>query len=172
MTGRELFAASDQPRFFYVVGGMGSAPAIGFGIARALPRQRVVVLDGDGAALMRLGTLATIGMYQPSNLLHIILDNEAHDSTGGQPTASSIARFAQIAAALNYRRAITVNQARDLTESIRQLSELPGPVLLHVKIRPGSTRGIGRPALKPHETRERFMEWLKRQSLRPTEITS
>ena len=88
-TGRELFTISDRPNHLYVVGGMGTASAIGFGVAHALPRQPVVVIDGDGAALMKMGSLATIGFYQPANLLHIILDNEAHDSTGGQQTASS-----------------------------------------------------------------------------------
>ncbi len=96
-TGRELFTISDRANHLYVVGGMGTASAIGFGVAHALPRQPVVVIDGDGAALMKLGVLATIGFYQPSNLLHIILDNEAHDSTGGQQTASGIVRFAAVA---------------------------------------------------------------------------
>ena len=102
-TGRELFTIADRPNHLYVVGGMGTASAIGFGVAHALPRQPVVVIDGDGAALMKMGSLATIGFYQPENFLHIILDNEVHDSTGGQQTASPTVRFAQVAAAANYR---------------------------------------------------------------------
>ena len=102
-TGRELFTISDRPNHLYVVGGMGTASAIGFGVAHVLPRQPVVVIDGDGAALMKLGSMATIGFYQPPNFLHIVLDNECHDSTGGQQTASGTVRFAAIAAAANYR---------------------------------------------------------------------
>ena len=104
-TGRELFTIADRPNHLYVVGGMGTASAIGLGLAQVQPRQPVVVIDGDGAALMKLGSLTTIGYYQPANLLHIILDNESHDSTGGQRTASGIVRFAEIAGACNYRQA-------------------------------------------------------------------
>lgn len=163
MTGRELFTVADRPNHLYVVGGMGTASAIGFGIAHALPEQCVVVLDGDGAALMKLGSLATIGCYQPKNLLHIILDNETHDSTGGQQTSSPITRFAEIAAAANYRRAVTADRAEDVRESVRRLRAASGPSLLHVKIQPGSPKEIGRPTVPPHEVKERFMAWLKEE---------
>ena len=82
MTGRELYAISDSSNHFYVVGGMGSAAGIGLGITQAQSNQPVTVLDGDGAILMKLGTMATIGYYQPQNLLHIVLDNEQHDDVG------------------------------------------------------------------------------------------
>src|SRR5688500_20224041 len=95
-TGREWFTVADRANHLSVVGGMGTASAIGFGVAHALPRQPVVVIDGDGAALMKMGSLATIGFYQPENFLHIILDNEVHDSTGGQQTASPVVRFAHV----------------------------------------------------------------------------
>jgi phosphonopyruvate decarboxylase len=159
-TGRELFTISDRANHLYVVGGMGTASAIGFGVAHALPKQPVVVIDGDGAALMKLGVLATIGFYQPSNLLHIILDNEAHDSTGGQQTASGIVRFASIAAAANYRSAFAVDRAEELREAVRRLRHRPGPSLLHVKIQPGSPENLGRPTVPPHEVKERFTQFL------------
>ena len=159
-TGRELFTISDRANHLYVVGGMGTASAIGFGVAHALPRQPVVVIDGDGAALMKLGVLATIGFYQPSNLLHIILDNEAHDSTGGQQTASGIVRFAPIAAAANYRSAFAVDRAEELSEAVRRLRHRPGPSLLHVKIQPGSPENLGRPTVPPHQVKERFSQFL------------
>jgi phosphonopyruvate decarboxylase len=161
MTGRELYTLADRPNHLYVVGGMGTASAIGFGVAHALPQQPVVVLDGDGAALMKLGSLATIGCYQPKNLLHIILDNESHDSTGGQQTVSPITRFAEIAAASNYRRAFTADRAEDIRQSIQYLRTATGPSLLHVKIQPGSPKEIGRPSVKPHEVKERFMDFLR-----------
>jgi phosphonopyruvate decarboxylase len=105
--------------------------------------------------------LATIGFYQPSNLLHIILDNEAHDSTGGQQTASGIVRFAAIAAAANYRSAFAVDRTEDVREAVRLLRYRPGPSLLHVKIRSGSPAKLGRPTVAPHEVKERFSQFLR-----------
>jgi phosphonopyruvate decarboxylase len=159
-TGRELFTIADRPNHLYVVGGMGTASAIGFGIARALPKQPVVVIDGDGAALMKLGSLATIGYYQPANLLHIILDNEAHDSTGGQRTVSGVVRFADVAASTNYRRAAAADDPAEVRALVKELRHQPGPSLLHVKIRAGSPKNLGRPTVKPHEVKERFMKFL------------
>jgi phosphonopyruvate decarboxylase len=159
-TGRELFTLADRPNHLYVVGGMGTASAIGFGLAQALPGQPVVVIDGDGAALMKLGSLATIGYYQPPNLLHIVLDNESHDSTGGQQTASPVVRFADVAAAANYRRAAATDDPDELRALVRSFRREPGPSLLQVKIRPGSPKQLGRPTVKPHEVKERFMKFL------------
>lgn len=163
-TGRELFTLSDRPNHLYVVGGMGAASAIGLGLAQSLPGRKVVVIDGDGAALMKLGSLATIGYYQPSNLLHILLDNESHDSTGGQRTASGVVRFAEIAAAANYRQAMAVDDPADVRLGVRHLRDAGGPALLHVKIRAGSPKNLGRPTVKPHEVKERFMQFLHASS--------
>jgi len=160
-TGRELFTIADRPGHLYVVGGMGTASAIGLGVAHTLPNQPVVVLDGDGAALMKLGGFATIGFQQPRNLLHIILDNEAHDSTGGQQTSSGITRFADIAAASNYRNAATADDPREMADLVRTLRDAPGPTLLHFKIQLGSPAELGRPTVKPHEVRDRFQSFLK-----------
>jgi phosphonopyruvate decarboxylase len=163
-TGRELFTIADRPNHLYVVGGMGTASAIGFGICLARPDQRVVVIDGDGAALMKLGAFATIGYYSPPNLLHIILDNEAHDSTGGQSTSSPVVSFAHIAAAANYRNATALESRTDLAAAIKALRHQIGPTLLHVKIRQGSPKTLGRPTVKPHEVKERFMQFLAGQN--------
>lgn len=161
-TGRELFTIADRENHIYIVGGMGTASGIGLGLAHALPRQPVVVLDGDGAALMKMGALATVGYYQPKNLIHIILDNEQHDSTGGQQTVSSTTHFARIAAACNYRRAIATDNPADLPQIIKDIRAQEGPTLLHLKIRPGSPAELGRPTVKPHEVKDRFMQFLKR----------
>jgi phosphonopyruvate decarboxylase len=104
---------------------------------------------------MKLGVFATIGLYQPSNLLHIVLDNEVHDSTGGQQTASGIVRFAA-----NYRSAFAADRPEEIREAVRLLSHRPGPSLLHVKIQPGSPGKLGRPAVQPHEVKERFSQFL------------
>ena len=159
-TGRELFTVSDRPGNLYVVGGMGTASAIGLGIARAMPGQRVIILDGDGAALMKMGTLATIGHHQPVHLMHIILDNEAHDSTGGQATVSGTVDFARIAAAANYRNVFSAERGEDLDVCLAEMRAKPGPSLLHLKIRQGSPEKLGRPTVKPPAIKERFMRFL------------
>lgn len=159
-TGRELFTVADRPGNLYVVGGMGTASAIGLGIVHASPRQRVIVLDGDGAALMKMGALATIGHYQPGRLVHIIIDNEAHDSTGGQATVSSTVDFARVAAAANYRHVFRAESASELDACLAAMLSLPGPSLLHLKIQPGSPEKLGRPTVKPREVKERFMQFL------------
>ena len=163
-TGRELFTVADRPNHLYVVGGMGTASAIGFGVAHALPQQPVVVIDGDGAALMKMGSLATIGFYQPEKFLHIVLDNEVHDSTGGQRTASPVVRFAEVAAAANYRNAYAVDARDDIVRALRELRSRSGPSLLHIKIRSGSPKELGRPTVKPHEVTERFADFLRSAS--------
>jgi phosphonopyruvate decarboxylase len=159
-TGRELFTIADRPNHLHVVGGMGTASAIGLGICLGRPEQAVVVIDGDGAALMKLGALATIGFSQPAKLLHIILDNEAHDSTGGQGTASPVVDFARVAAAANYRHAVSLTAKDDLAAAVKDLRAKCGPSLVHVKIRQGSPKNLGRPTVKPHEVKERFMNFL------------
>jgi len=163
-TGRELFTIADRPNHLYVVGGMGAASAIGLGLAQTRPGQPVVLIDGDGAALMKLGSFATIGYCQPPNLLHIVLDNESHDSTGGQRTASSVVRFAEIAVAANYRHAIAADDPAEVRAAVRQLRQAAGPSLLHIKLRPGSPKNLGRPTVKPHEVKERFMQFLHASS--------
>lgn len=159
-TGRELFTIADRPNHLYVVGGMGTASAIGLGLAQARPDEPVVVIDGDGAALMKLGVMATIGHYQPRNLLHVLLDNESHDSTGGQRTVSGTVRFTEIAAAANYRQAIAADHPGDVRAAVRALRQSEGPSLLHIKLRPGSPKNLGRPTVKPHEVKARFMQRL------------
>jgi phosphonopyruvate decarboxylase len=159
-TGRELFTIADRPNHLYVVGGMGTASAIGLGVCLGKPEQPVVVIDGDGAALMKLGALATIGYAQPEKFLHIILDNEAHDSTGGQGTASPVVDFAGVGAAANYRNAVSLSGRDDLAAAVKDLRRKRGPSLVHVKIRQGSPTHLGRPTVKPHEVKERFMAFL------------
>ncbi|MCD6052403.1 MAG: phosphonopyruvate decarboxylase, partial [Verrucomicrobia bacterium] len=100
------------------------------------------------------------GYYQPENLLHIILDNESHDSTGGQRTVSGLVDFAAIAAAANYRYATSADDPADVRAAVKELRSKGGPALLHVKIRAGSPKNLGRPTVKPHEVKERFMKFV------------
>ncbi|SDF58437.1 phosphonopyruvate decarboxylase [Limimonas halophila] len=139
---RECYALADRPRNFYVTGGMGSAAAIGLGIARAQPARPVVVLDGDGAALMRLGTLATVGAQAPARLTHVLLDNGAHDSTGGQRTANPGVDFAAVARACGYAATAACDTRDGLAEALRAPD---GPALVHAHVATGALPKLGRP---------------------------
>lgn len=154
-TGRELFTLADRRQHFYQVGAMGCASAVGLGLALTTPRP-VVVLDGDGAALMKLGNMATVGAQAPPNLVHVLLDNGVHDSTGGQRTASSTTSFPGVALACGYRRALSCDRAEDLEWGLRAALEEGGPQLLHVRIRPGSLPRLGRPTVHPSDVARRF----------------
>ena len=104
--GRELYAIDDRPNQLYMVGSMGCVTPMALGLALARPDLRVVAVDGDGAALMRMGVFATLGTYGPANLTHVLLDNGAHESTGGQATVSQHVSFAGVAAACGYASAV------------------------------------------------------------------
>jgi len=161
--GRELFTLADREQHLYQVGSMGCASGMGLGVALATGR-RTVVLDGDGAALMKMGTLATIGAQQPAGLLHVLLDNGVHDSTGGQATASPGVDFPAVALACGYRAAWACDDAAGFEASLRAALAIPGPVLVHARIRPGSMASLGRPTVAPHEVAQRFRAFLARQS--------
>ncbi len=158
--GRELFTLADRKQHLYLVGSMGCASAVGLGVALNASKP-VIVLDGDGAALMKLGNLATIGAYAPANLVHVLLDNGVHDSTGGQPTVSSQVGFTDIAAACNYRTATESDDVRGFERAMQSALASPGPHLLRVHIRPGSIDKLGRPTVKPEAVADRFRAFLK-----------
>ena len=157
--GRELFTLQDRAQHLYQVGSMGCAAPMGLGVALVTGR-RTLVLDGDGAALMKLGALATIGAYQPPGLLHVLLDNGVHDSTGGQSTVSASVDFAGVALACGYAHAFTCDSLAGFAAAFAQALASTGPVLLHVRIRPGSLAVLGRPTIAPHEVAQRFRGFL------------
>lgn len=158
-TGRELFTLADRPQHFYLVGSMGCASAVGLGVALTDPRP-VVVLDGDGAALMKLGNLATIGAHRPSGLVHVLLDNQVHDSTGGQRTHAGTVDFPAVAAACGYRSAVTCRSPAEVDAAIAAALAAPGPHLVHIRIAAGSMPRLGRPTVAPHEVARRFRDHL------------
>jgi len=159
-TSRELAACHDRPGNFYMQGSMGTTAAIGLGVALVRPERRMVILDGDGAVLMRMGSLATVGHYQPEGFVHVLLDNGAYDSTGGQQTVSPSVHFPGVAVAAGYRRAATVYSASQLREFWKLFAGEPGPSLLHVKVLKGAKKDLPRPAWTPVDIRDRFMESL------------
>jgi len=156
-TGRELFAIADRPNQLYMVGSMGCASSFGLGLSLALPGKRVVVADGDGAVLMRMGNLATAGAYGGDNFHHLVLDNGVHESTGGQSTVSRAISFAGIARACGYRSA---EEGLLLDDLQRFLRGERGPSLLQLKTRRGVPEDLPRPDVTPREVKQRLMRHL------------
>ncbi len=155
-TGRELFASGNQPNHLYMVGSMGCASSLGLGLSLARPDLQVVVIDGDGAALMRMGNFATIGTYGGSNLIHILLDNEVHDSTGAQATVAAGISFAKIAEACGYGVTLAGDDL-DLLEVLFTSDSQDQPKLAHLKIRPGTLDNLPRPNIAPEAVLQRLM---------------
>jgi phosphonopyruvate decarboxylase len=155
-TSRRMFAHADRPGNFYMQGSMGHAVSIGLGLALSRPDRRFVVVDGDGAALMHLGALSTVGAQAPANLSHLILDNGRYESTGGQPTGARAA-FDAIALAAGYRHAARCRHAGDLDEALAAVLCVAGPALLHVAV---GTSPDAPPratsAISPRALRQRF----------------
>lgn len=158
-TARELYALGDDPWNLYVVGSMGSASAFGLGLALHAPGRPVTIVEGDGAVLMRMGNLATLGAYAPAGVLHLVLDNEVHDSTGGQATVSRGVAFAAIARACGYRRALSTDDPQILAEALR-VERRDGPAFIHLRIRTGTPDKLPRPKVTPAVVFRRLQSWL------------
>lgn len=168
-TGRELYDIEDAPNHLYMVGSMGCIGSLGLGLSLSVPDLDIVAIDGDGSLLMRMGSLATIGAYHPSNLLHIVLDNNTHDSTGGQRTVSHQVDFVRIAASCNYRSAIYVHNLNELQSAIRKWKRKKGLTFIHMRIAQGSKQPLGRPTVKPCEVNRRLQSFIANHRLRVKE---
>ena len=154
--GRELYALDDRSNQLYMVGSMGCLTPFALGLALTRPDLHVVALDGDGAALMRMGVFATIGAYGPANLTHVLLDNGAHDSTGGQATVSAQVSFAGVAAACGYASAVESDDLAVLDEVLAS-PKLEGPRFVRLAIRRGTPDGLPRPTITPPDVKTRLM---------------
>lgn len=160
--GRELFTLDDRPQHFYQVGSMGCASAMALGLSLNTKR-RVLVIDGDGAALMKLGNWATIGAYGGGNFIHLLLDNGMHDSTGGQPTVSPGVRFADAAIACGYTLALLCDDLEGVAQAYQMATDTSGPVLIHVRIAPGSHSPLGRPTISPAAVARRMRAFVNQE---------
>jgi phosphonopyruvate decarboxylase len=154
--GRELYAIADRANQLYMVGSMGCVAPLALGLARARPDLDVLMLDGDGAALMRMGAFATSGAYGPPNLRHLLLDNGVHDSTGGQGTVSSLVSFAGVAAACGYAEALETECVEDIGRWL-QAPPRGGPRFARLFTRPGTPQDLPRPSISPPDVKSRFM---------------
>ena len=153
---RDLYESYDKKSNFYMLGSMGLASSIALGIALKNPKRKIFVFDGDGNILMNLGSLVTIGSLKPKNLIHVIFDNNVHESTGGQPTNSNKVYIHEIAKASHY----TVFNAKNETQLeniLKKIRKIVGPIMIHVKI--AKTNKIGkRVNIEPIDIKKRFMK--------------
>lgn len=162
MTSRELFeyrvaSGAGHAQDFLTVGAMGHSSQIALGIALSKPDLQVICLDGDGAVLMHAGSLTIIGQQACGNFKHIIFNNGAHDSVGGQPTAGFQADLAGMARASGYSVAVRASEPDEVRAAIRQILLAKGPALLEVRVRKGARSNLGRPTTSPRENRDAFM---------------
>jgi len=155
---RDLFETNDKESNFYMIGSMGLASSIGLGIALKSPKKQVFVFDGDGNILMNLGSLVTIGSLKPINLVHIVFDNNSHESTGGQPTNSSKINLEKIAKTANYKIFVIQTKSK-LISVLNDIKKLPGPIFLLIKISTSKERSK-RVSWTPKTIRNRVMKSL------------
>jgi phosphonopyruvate decarboxylase len=169
MISRELFeyrAAMNQghERDFLTVGSMGHASQIALGIAMAKPDRKVWCFDGDGAAIMHMGSMAIVANKAPKNYLHVVFNNGAHDSVGGQPTVGLKIDLPAVAKAVGYKATVSVANKEELEKELStlnsQLSALGGPILIEVKVKKGNRKDLGRPTTTPIQNKEALMSFL------------
>lgn len=161
-TSREIFELREKYRQshkfdFLTIGSMGCASGIGLGIALQI-KKKVFVIDGDGAVLMKMGTLGTIGYYKPKNLIHIIIDNGVHESTGGQPTVSTTLNWKQLLKSVGYKRVVVIKTKQQLEKLQFENSNYPFGIVIYSQ--PGARANLGRPTSDPIENKKEFMKFL------------
>jgi phosphonopyruvate decarboxylase len=169
MLSRELFetrvrSGGDGSRDFLTVGGMGHASSIALGVAMREPDREVWCLDGDGALLMHLGSLAVIADHAPAGYFHVVFNNGVHDSVGGQPTAIDRVDVPAAARALGYRYAAGTGELDSLAGQVAALRAHGGPSLLELRVRPGNRPDLGRPTRTPAQSKRSFMTALHEEA--------
>ena len=167
MISRELFeyrAAMNQrhERDFLTVGSMGHASQIALGIAMAKTDRKVWCFDGDGAAIMHMGSMAIVANKAPKNYVHVVFNNGAHDSVGGQPTVGLKIDLPAVAKAVGYSQIYSVETKEYLKELLEKLKTQEGPVFLEVKVKKGNRKDLGRPTTTPIQNKEALMTFLKK----------
>lgn len=168
-TSRELFEIREKngqthATDFYTVGCMGHASSIGIGLAAAQPHRPCYVCDGDGATLMHMSGMATVGSRGFPNYNHILINNHAHESTGAQPTGSANIDFNGIAKACGYRNVQTATTEEELYSALQTMDPLNGPNFLEVKTRPGARKELGRPTSTPLQNKKELMAFLRKSA--------
>lgn len=162
---RELFelresSGQDHSHDFLTVGSMGHASSISLGIALEKPERRVYCFDGDGAFIMHMGAITNVGAVAPKNYVHVVYNNGAHESVGGQPTLGFGIDMCAIAKACGYKEAVTITTGDEFEELSKTINTIEGPVLVELRVRIGSRENLGRPTTTPIENKEAFMKFL------------
>lgn len=165
---RELFehrtaTGEGHSRDFLTVGSMGHASQIALGIALNRPERNVYCFDGDGAAIMHMGGMGIVASMLPGNFYHIVFNNGAHDSVGGQPTIGFDIDLPKIAAGCGYKTVMSVATRSELDAILPTLTALPAPLLLEIKVKKGSRDDLGRPTTTPVENKEALMSFLEEE---------
>jgi len=166
VASRELFEYREElkqghEKDFLTVGGMGHANQIALGIALQKPNRSVFCLDGDGAALMHMGSMAINGNIECDNFKHIVFNNGAHDSVGGQPTVGYTTNFQSIAKASGYDLVLQAKTNDEVVKCIEDLKVFKGKVFLEIKVKKGFRKDLGRPTTTPKENKQNLMEFIK-----------
>ena len=167
MISRELFeyrAAMNQGHEcdFLTVGSMGHASQIALGIALAQPERRVWCFDGDGAAIMHMGNMAIVANKAPKNYVHVVFNNGAHDSVGGQPTVGLKIDLPAVAKAVGYKANYSVDSKAELESVLSKVNSFESPALLEIKVKKGNRKDLGRPTTTPIQNKEALMQFLKK----------
>ena len=167
MISRELFEYhallnQSHARDFLTVGSMGHASQIALGIALAQPERRVWCFDGDGAAIMHMGSMAIVADKAPKNYTHIVFNNGAHDSVGGQPTVGLKINLPAVAKAVGYLHTFSVDTKSALLEALKDIERKTGPVFLQICVKKGNRKDLGRPTTTPIQNKEALMTFLKK----------
>lgn len=165
MISRELFEYRTQmnqghERDFLTVGSMGHASQIALGIAMEKQNRRVWCFDGDGATIMHMGSMAIVASKQPKNYVHVVFNNGAHDSVGGQPTVGLKVDLSAIAQAVGYKAAYSCETKDYLQELLTKVKACEGPILLEVKVKKGNRKDLGRPTTTPIQNKDALMQFL------------
>lgn len=146
---------------FLTVGSMGHSSSIALGVALHKPQQKIWCIDGDGAVLMHMGAMAVIGANRPSNLVHIVINNGAHETVGGMPTVAGAIDIVSIAKACGYPNAITVADFDSLDAALNEAKEKVELTLIEVKCSIGAREDLGRPTTTALENKQNFMEYVR-----------
>lgn len=166
MISRELFeyrtARGESPkRDFLTVGSMGHASQIALGIALEKPERHIWCFDGDGAVIMHMGGMAIVAEKSPKNYIHVVFNNGAHDSVGGQPTVGLDIDLCSVAKALGYKAVFDADNKDDLAAILRKMKNINGPLFIQIRVKKGNRKNLGRPTTTPIQNKEALMAFLK-----------
>ncbi len=166
MISRELFEYrtnnnQEHERDFLTVGSMGHASQIALGVALHKPNRRVYCFDGDGASIMHMGNMAITGSMMPKNYVHVVFNNGAHDSVGGQPTVGLKINLPEVAKSVGYEHIYSVDNECDLKDVMSLIRDKHELIFIEVKVKKGARKDLGRPTTTPIQNKEALMEFLK-----------